>query len=237
MPRADEPAIFKDIEKDLEDEKVKQKYKIGCFWRFMHERLWTIRGMENLMMDYYDSMDELKKLGCALLEYYKKLVDRFAELGFDAIFTSDDLGHQTGPMMSPAIFDELFFPIYKEIIGYVHEKGMHFWLHTCGDNTRLLDSLIAAGLDVIHPIQKGCMDEVQVFEKYHNKITFLYGIDVQHLLPEGDPDDVKAEVRRIVDCFKNKNGGLIFAAGNGIMPDTPVENINAMLSAICEYGR
>ena len=66
------------------------------------------------MLDYYDAMDELKIVGRRILEFDKVIIDRFAALGFDGIFTSDDLGHQTGPMMSPAVFRELYLPLYEE---------------------------------------------------------------------------------------------------------------------------
>jgi uroporphyrinogen decarboxylase len=191
--------------------------------------------MENLMIDYYENMDELKILGRKLLDFYKVIVDRYAALGFDGIFTSDDLGHQTGPMMSPAIFEELYFPLYKEFISHVHSKGMHVFLHSCGDNTKLMDYLIEAGLDVFHPVQKGCMDEVATAKAFGDKISFLAGIDVQHLLPEGSVDEVHKEIRKFIDAFHKPEGGLLLAAGNGILLDTPLENIEAMLEEICTY--
>jgi len=209
-----------------------ERYKIGAFWHFFHEALWQIRGMENLFMDYYDNMDGLKVVGNKLLEFFKVIVDKFAELGFNGIFTSDDLGHQTGPMMSPAVFEELFLPLYKDFIAHVHSKGMHFFLHSCGDNAMLMDYLIEAKVDVFHPVQKGCMDEAETVKNYGDKITFLYGIDVQHLLPEGSPEEVKAEIIEMAKLFYKKEGGLLFAAGNGIMPDIPLENIDVMLDTV-----
>ncbi|MDO8685227.1 MAG: uroporphyrinogen decarboxylase family protein [Clostridiales bacterium] len=99
----------------------------------------------------------------------------------------------------------------------------------CGDNTKLMDYFIEAGVDVFHPIQKGCMDEVFINSKYGNNISFLAGVDVQHLLPEGSVEEVKKGVRLSIDTLYKPNGGLLLAAGNGIMPDTPLENIEAML--------
>lgn len=230
FPDPNEPGIFDEVEKSLVN--AHGRYKLGCWWRLFHERFWGIRGMENLMLDYYDHMDNLKILGRKLLEFYKVIVDRYATLGFDGIFTSDDLGHQTGPMMSPAVFEELYYPLYKEFISYVHNKGMHVFLHSCGDNTKLMEYLIDAGLDVFHPVQKGCMDEAETVEKFGNRISFLVGIDVQHLLPEGTVDEVKSEIAKLVDIFYKREGGLLLAAGNGIMPDTPIENIEAMLQVI-----
>ena len=233
FPDPTEPETFDYVMKSLPD--AKGRYKLGCWWRLFHERFWGIRGMENLMMDYYDHMDKLKILGRRLLDYYKVIVDRYAKLGFDGIFTSDGLGHQKGPMMSPAIFKELYLPLYKEFIGYVHERGMHVFLHSCGDNTKLMEYLIEAGLDVFHPVQKGCMDEEYTAKKFGSRISFLAGIDVQHLLPDGSVQDVRDGVRKLIDTFYKKEGGLLLSAGNGILSDTPIENIDAMLYEISTY--
>ncbi|MCL2034813.1 MAG: methylcobamide--CoM methyltransferase [Oscillospiraceae bacterium] len=227
FPNPNEPDSFAPVKDALPE--AGGRYKLGCWWRLFHERLWSIRGMENLMLDYYDNMADLKEIGNKLLQYYKGIVDRYAVLGFDGIFTSDDLGHQSGPMMSPAIFEELYFPLYKEFCSYVHSKGMHVFLHSCGDNTLLMDYLIKAGIDVFHPVQKGCMDEAETIARFGNKISFLAGIDVQHLLPEGSRDDVREGIRELIDVMYKSEGGLMLAAGNGIMPDTPIENIEEML--------
>ena len=230
FPDPDEPGNFDVVVKALAH--ADGRYKLGCFWRVFHEWFWTIRGMENLMTDYYDYMDELKILGQRRLVFLKRIVDRYAELGFDGIFTSDDLGHQTGPMMSPSIFEELYLPLYKDFIGYVHGKGMHVFLHSCGDNTKLMDMLIEAGLDVFHPIQKGCMDERATAAQFGRQISFLAGADVQHLLPEGTVDEVRAGITELIRNLWKPEGGLLLAAGNGIMPDTPLENIAAMLEVM-----
>lgn len=234
MPNPREPGIFEGVEKSLVH--AQGRYKLGCWWRLYHERFWSIRGMENLMMDYYDHMDKLKLLGSHILEYYMAIVDQYAELGFDGILTSDDLGHQTGPMMSPSVFKELYLPLYKSFIGYVHSKGMHVFLHSCGDNTKLMEYLIEAGLDVFHPVQTGCMDEAATAAAYGSRISFLAGVDVQHLLPEGTVDEVRSGVRALMNAFHKSEGGLLIGAGNGIMPDTPLENIEAMLQEI-KIGR
>ncbi|MBQ2676525.1 MAG: methylcobamide--CoM methyltransferase [Clostridia bacterium] len=235
FPNPNEPGNFDNVYAQLKN-CPEDKYKLGCFWRLFHERFWCIRGMENLMMDYYDNMDGLRVLGERLLEYYKVIVDRFAEAGFDGIFTSDDLGHQSGPMMSPAVFEELYLPLYKEFIGYVHSKGMHVFLHSCGDNTKLMPYLIEAGLDVFHPIQAGCMDTAETVKNFGDKISFLAGVDVQHLLPDEDVNGVVKGVENMIDILYKPEGGLLLACGNGIMPDTPLENIDAMLNTVSTYN-
>lgn len=205
------------------------RYKMGCWWRFLHEFLWTVRGMENLMMDYYDNMDGLKIIGEKIVEFDKVIIRRYRDAGCDGIFTSDDLGYQVGPMMSPDIFRELYLPLYKEVVGYTHDLGMHFFLHSCGNNTKLMDHLIEAGVDVFHPVQKGCMDMQETMERFGGRISFLAGLDVQNLLPYGTPEQIREEIRQMRKIFQAEKGGLLLAMGNGILPDTPFENIKAAL--------
>jgi uroporphyrinogen decarboxylase len=97
------------------------------------------------------------------------------EAGFDAIFTSDDLGTQTKPFFSVEIFREFYKPYYKEMIDKAHELGMHFWMHACGNVERFIPEWIDIGLDVLHPIQKHTMDESEIAAKYGHQITIWSG--------------------------------------------------------------
>ncbi|MDR1192196.1 MAG: hypothetical protein LBK60_11150 [Verrucomicrobiales bacterium] len=237
FPNPREPGSFDKVRASLPA--AGGRYKLGMWWHLFHERLWMIRGMENLMVDYFEEMERLKILGRRILEFNKAMVDQFAELGFDAFFSSDDLGHQAGLMMSPEVFQELYYPLYEELAAHIHGQGMHFFLHSCGDNTALMDELIRAGVDVFHPVQKGCMDERATAARFGERISFLAGVDVQHLLPEGTVAEVRAGVRagvrELIDHMARPDGGLLLAAGNGIMPDTPLENIDAMLDEMALY--
>ncbi len=235
FPDPHEPHVFDGIPEAVKKQKDTGRYCVGMWWRLFHEKFWALRGMENLMLDYYDNMDCLKIMGQKFLEYYKVIVERYAECGVDAIFSSDDLGHQRGPMMSPEIFETLYFPLYKELIEHIHKCGMHFILHSCGDNSLLMPYLAEAKLDVFHPVQAGCMDMQETAEKYGEKMSFLVGVDVQHLLPEGSLEEVRAGLEKMVQIFYKEKGGMLVAAGNGIMPDTPFENIEFMLKMLNSY--
>ena len=74
-------------EKYLELEKG--KYSVAHFWYFFYERLWSLRGMENALMDFYLFPDEVKKLFGALTSFYKTIVRRCKEeLGCDALYAA-----------------------------------------------------------------------------------------------------------------------------------------------------
>jgi uroporphyrinogen decarboxylase len=139
-------------------------------------------------------------------------------------------------MMSPEIFHELIYPYYCLVGDAVRGHRMHFWLHSCGDNTLLLPDIIDAGVDVFHPVQKHTMDETAVMDEFGGRITFLAGIDVQHVLQEADPAGVRKEVRFLIDTFDRADGRMCIGAGNGIVSGTPIENIEAFLDEAIRYG-
>jgi uroporphyrinogen-III decarboxylase len=77
---------------------------------------------------------------------------------------------------------------------------------------------------------------VAVAEEFGDRLTFMAGIDVQHILQEVTPEQVRAEVRHLIDTFDREGGGLVLAAGNGIVAGTPIENIEAFLDEAYTYG-
>lgn len=215
----------------------RNQYLMFGWWRLFFERPWGIRGMQNLLMDYYLHPEEIHRLHDALCNHYLAYLRRAVrELQPDGFWTSDDLGHQKQLFMSPGFFRELIKPYYVRIGEFVDSNNLHWWLHSCGNNTAILSDLAEAGVDVFHPVQKGTMDYASVAEEFGDQITFLVGFDVQHVLQEEAPEQVRTEVRRIIDTFDRPDGGLCMAAGNGILPGTPLDNIEAFLDETLRYG-
>ena len=213
------------------------RYKIGCWWYFFFERFWSIRNMEDALMDFYDNPEAVHKVFRKLCDFYIRMIERAKEeLDLDGIFTSDDLGTQTGTFFSTEIFDEFFAPYYKEIIDKVHGLGMHFWLHTCGNIENFMSRYIELGVDVIHPIQKHTMDEQRIAEKYGNQITIWAGFDVQYTIPFGTPEEVRKEVRYLVDTYQRPEGRFMFTLGNGTTADLPAESLQALMDEIFICG-
>ena len=156
------------------------RYRLGYWWYFFFERLWSIRGMEDTLTDFYLYPEAVHAVFRKLTDFYKRMITRaHDELKLGAIFTSDDLGTQTTTFFNPKIFDEFFMPYYKEVIDHIHSLGMHFWLHTCGNIEQLIPRFVELGVDVLHPIQKYTMEEKHIAETYGDKITIWAGFDVQ----------------------------------------------------------
>ena len=213
------------------------RYRLGHWWYFFFERFWSMRGMENALTDFYEYPDEVHRLFDKLCCFYERMVERAAdELHLDGIFTSDDLGTQSDVFFSPAVFDEFFAPYYKRVIDKTHEKGMHFWLHTCGNIEKILPRFIDLGIDVLHPIQKYTMDEKHIADTYGDKITIWAGFDVQRTIPYGTPEDVRKEVHLLIDAYYRPEGRFMLTMGNGATPDTPYDSLEALLEETVSYG-
>jgi len=212
-----------------------------CLMRFffcLFERHWMLRGMTNALMDYYTNAAEVHRLFDALTTLYCGLIERAAaERKYDGLWTSDDLGTQTAPFFSVDIFREFFKPYYRRIFETCHALGLHAWMHACGDVAAFIPDWIDAGLDVLHPIQKYCMDDEEIAATFGDKLTLFSGIEVQQVIPWGTPDEVRAEVRRLMDVYwRPGEGRMMFTAGNGVNGDCTLESLEALFDEAFTYG-
>jgi uroporphyrinogen decarboxylase len=238
LPDPEKDPRFDELLPQAKKVRADGQYLLFGWWRLFFEMPWGLRGMENLMIDYYESPENVHKLHHALCNQYTRYLRRaLRDIHPDGFWSSDDLGHQTQSMMSPQIFHEQIKPYYDRIGALLKPANVHWWLHSCGNNTPLMPDLIGAGVNVFHPVQKYTMDEQAIARQFGDKITFLAGIDVQHTLQEKDPAGVREEVRFLIDTFDRPEGGMCIAAGNGIVSGTPFENIVAFLEEALEYGQ
>ncbi len=232
FPSADFPGLFRRAKP------ADGRYRLAHWFFCLFERHWELRGMTNALTDYYEHPRNVHRLFRALTDFYIGIITRSAkEQHCDGVWTSDDLGTQTGPFFSPEIFREFFKPYYAEMIDCAHSLGMHFWMHACGNIEPFIPDWIDAGLDVLHPIQKHTMSEKQIAARFGDKLTIFAGIDVQRVIPWGTPEEVRAEVRFLLDTYwRPGEGRCLLTAGNGINQDCPLESLEAFFDETMKYG-
>jgi len=157
-----------------------------------------------------------------------------------AVFvTGADFGTQQGPLISPKTYRDLFKPFHVRINEWIHANtAWKCFIHSCGSIWRLLDDIVDAGFDALNPVQASAvdMDPAALKHAYGDRITFWGGgIDTQHVLPFGTPDEVRAMVRERLQIF-GAGGGFIFNPIHNVQAGVPVENLIAMYDAVREYG-
>jgi uroporphyrinogen decarboxylase len=95
------------------------------------------------------------------------------------------MGFKTGPIMNPKLINELFGPSYTRLVKAVHDRGGKYIQHSCGDNTQLFPYFIEWGIDGVHSMENTSnMDMSVIKAKYGDKLTFLGGVGIDHLLTE-----------------------------------------------------
>ena len=163
LPDPERDPQFEALIEQAERAHAEDRYLLFGWWRLFFERPWGIRGMQNLLMDYYLAPEEVHRLHEALCELYCGYIERSVrELRPDGFWTSDDLGHQKQLFVRPELFRQFMKPYYARIGAACREQGVHWWLHSCGNNTDIMGDLAEVGLDVFHPVQKGTMDEAAI---------------------------------------------------------------------------
>ncbi len=155
------------------------------------------------------------------------------------IKVNDDLGMQTGPIISPKIFREVIKPRHKIIYDFIHKKqpDAFIFLHSCGSIKPFLPDLIDIGLDIINPVQwtAANMDPVELKKEYGKDLTFWGGgVDTQTVLPWKTPQEVADDVKKNIELFA-KDGGFVFSHIHNISPEVPPQNIVAMFESFRRY--
>ncbi len=157
-----------------------------------------------------------------------------------AFICGTDFGTQNSQFCSTETFSSLYLPYYKRINNWIHKNtGWKTFKHSCGAVADFMPYFIEAGFDIINPLQfsaKG-MDPVMIKKEYGAELTFWGGgVDTQHTLPFGTPEEIKAEVFQRCEIL-SQQGGFVFDAIHNVQAKTPVENIVAMIDAVNEFNK
>ncbi len=149
-----------------------------------------------------------------------------------------DFGTQNSQIISPKLFKELYKPYYTKVNKWIHENTKwKTFFHSCGSIVSILDDMDECGVDILNPVQCSAtgMDPGMLKEKYGDKFVFWGGgVDTQHTLPFGNPEEVRREVRERINIF-SKGGGLVFSTIHNIVGKTPGNNVMAMFETIKEF--
>ncbi len=150
-----------------------------------------------------------------------------------------DFGTQNSQFCSEETLLDLYAPYYKKITGWIHDHTpWKTFKHSCGAVEPFIKHFINFGFDILNPVQVSAtgMDPGHLKKEYGDHITFWGGgVDTQHTLPFGTPQEVEEQVLRHCEIF-SKNGGFVFNTVHNIQANVPVENLVAMLKAVRRFN-
>ena len=204
---------------------------------------WELRGMERCFEDFYFNPKVAESIVQHITdfgyEYYHRLLEKvkdFIGKNVVCIHLADDWGTQDGLLLGQNIFDKFFKNHYRRLIELAHSYGLKVEFHSCGAARPLYPKFIEVGVDIMNPVQTSAtgMDPAEIKKEFGKELAFSGAIDVQQILPHVSPEEVKIEVKRVLDAM-GKDGGFFPGPAHNIQLGTPPENVIAMYEAMDEY--
>ena len=232
FPYGDVPSLMSNMDPIVAEA---DRYFIGAdVSPCLFEMTCRLRGMEQAILDLAAEPEIARYLLAACEDFARHLAEiACSTLPLDWLWTGDDIGGQQGMIMSPATWREMVKPLLKPIFDVGRAHGLWVAYHSCGAIRPIIPDLVEIGLDVLNPIQANCpgMDPFELKREFGTDLTFMGGVDTQHLLPNGTEDEVYGYSVTLIEGMTSDGGGYVMAASHTIPPETPPENVFALYRA------
>jgi len=248
-PDPNDPARVEGLEEKARDLYVNSWFAlVGRFSTSIFEQAFAMRGLERWLIDLVVNPD----FACSLMDRLTDIAIGMVEVGLKVCgqyihilrLAGDDMGHQQGMLVSPKMFRRLIKPRFArlyhaaKVLLHEHNPQGKMMAHTDGDVYPIIRDYIEMGLDILNPVQPYVaeMDHTRLKLEFGDSLSFHAGIDLQHVLPFGTPEEVRAEVVKTIQTL-GPGGGYILAPTHYLTPDVTPENVIALRDAVLAHGR
>ena len=191
-----------------------------------------IVGMENLMMGYFTDPDAVEKLLSTVVQSSISYGERAVEAGVEDIFIENSLAG--GEMVDSTMYEQWDRRFMQQTLDAYHGAGLRTLLHNCSEKPLWRPQI------EMHPkayhFQVNAVNAGEVFDALRGNICVMAGIDSRELLLNHTPEEIDAEVQRIIGLW-GKDPGFMVAPGCEMPYKVPQENIKAFKESIERYGR
>ena len=204
----------------------------GELYLTIFETAWLMRGMNNLLADFYFNREIAHAIFETITEMRIRQAVKYARIGVDVLRLGDDVSTQKGPMMSLDLYREFLKERMRRIITAAKQvkPDILIFMHSDGAVADFIPEYIDIGVDILNPVQPECNDLTEISRTYGGRISFWGGIGTQTTMPYGTPQEVQAKVREVKSQL-GSGGGLLLAPSHILEPEVPWENVLAFVEA------
>lgn len=190
-----------------------------------------VRGSQELMTDLLMDPEAVHSLLEYTTEAGLQFIRLMAETGAHMVSNGDSVA---GPeMIPPEFYREFALPYEKKIVNEAHRLGLTYTLHICGDTEVILEDMVQCGADAL---ELDYLTDIQkIYDQCHASTLFIGNLDPSGVLNFGSPELVKQKTLELLEIYRD-SPRLMVNAGCAIPPDTPSENIQAMVDATHNFS-
>lgn len=179
-----------------------------------------LRGINNLMMDFFDDPSFVIEL----FEFVLKLELTFAKAQVAEGAELIGVGDAVASLVGPKIYQQFVWPYEKRMMDGLRALGARTRLHICGNTRPILGLMGQLGCDIVDLDSLAGMAEGRA--AMVPRQVLLGNIDPVRVLRNGTADEVYAAV---AECHQQAGNRFIVSAGCEVPRDTPAQNLRAML--------
>ncbi|MBL7005665.1 MAG: hypothetical protein ISR78_01140 [Spirochaetia bacterium] len=244
-PELNDPAMFAGLRARAQDLHENSDYVIGAdgIKGGILQTSLELRGYDQLYMDFYLEPEFANALLDKVTDCYKQMYTNYMrEVGeyVQIVYLTDDFGSQNSMLMSKDMWETFMKPRQAALIAHIKSLAPHVnvMFHTDGSVLPIIDGMIEMGVDILNPVQTSVeelKDTRALNERYGDTIAFHGAIDVQNIMVNATPDQIREEVNMRL-CDLGKGGGYIIATCHNIGYDIPPENLKAFYAAVQEFS-
>ena len=211
---------------------------LGQMSQTILETAYNMRGLEQLMIDFYERPLYVEFLFQKIAEQRHFQARRFAEAGVDILRIGDDIATQTGLLVSPKLYRERIKSFHASIIAEARRinPNIDVKYHSDGKLTALLPDLIDIGVTIINPVQPECMDLARIKREFGSELVLWGCMPGQSVFAHGSRDDVQRHLHFLMEHV-GMDGGFVVKFTNFLITDKSLENLQAFFEIFYELGK
>ncbi len=199
------------------------------------ENVTALVGYDNLCYMIYEDESLVEALfnavGERLLRYYE-IAGKYDSVGM--LISNDDWGFNTQTFLTTDQMRRFVYPWHKKIVDAIHGNSKPALLHSCGNFDIAMDDVInLMKYDAKHSYEDNILCVEDSYERWHDKIAILGGIDVDFVIRKSE-QEIKERCNAMLERVKDR-GGYALGTGNSVPEYIPIEKYFAMINCAKQY--
>ena len=165
--------------KDLVESYKERDYPLGIFVGSLYGWLRNWMGVRQISIAFYRDPDWVAEMMDCLTELWVRVLQKvLRDVKPDFTLWWEDMASNTGPLISPSLFEEFMVPRYKRVIKLLEDHGVKIHIvDSDGNIAQLIPGWLKAGINCMMPVEARANDAVKLREEFGKKLLLLGCID------------------------------------------------------------